>query len=237
MNPAAWSYAAIAVVLLAWCPQLALVVGGLIILSARLQSKHVSFFTRGSGRTSPLVMILRMFGLSVGGMCVIAMVLVAGGVLSTPLTSLWLILMAPVSIFCLFMWVTQNAITEVIFRGRNDTYDHFRATGGDAFCDQLPWPFNTDSEVVRQGGLPEPEYTNLHFVPDSTWTFQCPNCGARLEHMHYACWHCGYNWGNSPWEYECGACGVRVPEGHHGCWNCGNRGSPGPSDADNPFVI
>jgi len=197
-----------------------------------------------SGRTSPIVMILKMFGLSVGGMCVIASVLAIGGVMSTPLTSLWLILMAPavaVGIFCLFMWVSQNVLMDGILRGRNKNYDSFRDNGGDVFFDQLPWPFNTDSEAVRQSGLAEPEYNNPNFVPDPNWEYQCSNCGARCEHTHYACWHCGYNWGKAPWEYECGACGVRVPEGHHGCWNCGNHGanetgsSPASTDGTAPI--
>ena len=236
MKPATWSYAAIAMVLLSWFPPLAILVAGLIVLIPWLKSKKFDFginnkttavTTVRTGRTSPITMIAKMFGLSVGGMCTIAAVLAIGGVVSTPLTSIWLILGAPalaVGVFCAFMWVTQNFIMDAVFRGRDKSYDHFRDTGGDAFFDKLPWPWNSDSEAVRQGGLPEPKYDNPNFVPDPSWDYQCPNCAARLEHTHYACWNCGYNWGKPPWEYKCGACSVRVPEGHRGCWNCGNHG-------------
>lgn len=54
----------------------------------------------------------------------------------------------------------------------------------------LPWPWNPDPISVRQGGFPEPQYTD--FVPPDSWMYQCPNCGARVPESHGVCWRCNY---------------------------------------------
>lgn len=54
----------------------------------------------------------------------------------------------------------------------------------------LPWPWNPDPLVVRQGGFAEPTYTN--FVPPDTWMYQCPKCGARVPEAVCVCWNCNY---------------------------------------------
>ena len=38
--------------------------------------------------------------------------------------------------------------------------------------------------------LPEPRYTT--FVPPQDWTYQCPKCGARVQHAIDVCWNCNY---------------------------------------------
>jgi hypothetical protein len=38
--------------------------------------------------------------------------------------------------------------------------------------------------------IPEPEY--LGFMPPDNWRYQCPECGARVEHAIDSCWNCGY---------------------------------------------
>ena len=50
--------------------------------------------------------------------------------------------------------------------------------------------FNFDSELIRDGGFEEPEYTG--FVPPADWRFQCPACGARQPFDFGVCWLCGY---------------------------------------------
>lgn len=225
--PTAWSYAAIAFAVFCWAPPVALLAGGLIVFIAwcngeRTQSKSWNPVRRW--RSSRVLMVAKFFALIIGILLVPAAILSAGGETSTPLTNVGWILMCAGVITAVFVggfWLVQNVLMDLIFRGRNASYDHFRETGGDPFFDnQMRWPFNTDSETVRLGGLPEPEYNNPNYQPQLDWDYQCPNCGARLPDDHNACWHCGYNWGGPPWEYECGTCGVRVPT-EHGCWNCG----------------
>lgn len=77
----------------------------------------------------------------------------------------------------------------VIFYGRNPEYHAYRRNGGDPYFDNLPRPFNTDSKSVRQTGLAEP---NSNFTPPKSWQFQCPRCGARVEHQIDVCWNCNY---------------------------------------------
>lgn len=69
-------------------------------------------------------------------------------------------------------------------------YYHVRRAGWHPFWDRL-WPiFNRDSELIRNGGFEEPEYTD--FIPPADWKYQCPVCGARQPFDYGVCWLCGY---------------------------------------------
>lgn len=88
-----------------------------------------------------------------------------------------------------FCWLFVNITMAVLF-GRSPEYQRYRRSGGDPYLDSLPPPFNPDSEVTRETGLKEPEHGS--FVPPSGWRFQCPRCGARVEHQIDVCWNCRY---------------------------------------------
>lgn len=69
-------------------------------------------------------------------------------------------------------------------------YYTVRRAGWHPFWDRL-WPiFNPDSDLIRDGGFEEPEYTG--FVPPADWQHQCPVCGARQPFEFGVCWLCGY---------------------------------------------
>lgn len=68
-------------------------------------------------------------------------------------------------------------------------YYAVRRAGWHPFWDRL-WPiFNPDSELIRDGGFEEPEYTD--FIPPPEWVFQCPVCGARQPYQVCVCWIAG----------------------------------------------
>lgn len=66
-----------------------------------------------------------------------------------------------------------------------------KQSGYSFFWDTFPPPWNPDSQFVRAGGLPEPQYKN-GFVPPSHWQYQCPRCGARWETNFGQCYNCDY---------------------------------------------
>lgn len=88
-----------------------------------------------------------------------------------------------------FGWLVVNIGTRLIC-GRDPEFQRYLRNGGDPYFDTLPSPMNPDSKVTRQSGLQEPEYDS--FVPPRHWRFQCPRCGARVEHRIDVCWRCGY---------------------------------------------
>lgn len=69
-------------------------------------------------------------------------------------------------------------------------YQAWRRHGGRPYWDGLQWPINTATESEIYTGLKEPNYTD--FVPPPDWRYQCPNCGARVEHQIDVCWNCNY---------------------------------------------
>lgn len=70
-------------------------------------------------------------------------------------------------------------------------YYAVRRAGWHPCWDGRLWPiFNPDSELIRDGGFEEPEYT--YFVPPADWQFQCPVCGARQPYQKCVCWACEY---------------------------------------------
>ncbi len=50
--------------------------------------------------------------------------------------------------------------------------------------------FNHDSELIKDGGFAEPEYTG--FIPPKHFRYQCPRCLVRVEHSFGVCWNCSY---------------------------------------------
>lgn len=55
------------------------------------------------------------------------------------------------------------------------------------------WNWDVNSLMPKSGphtGLAEPVYTD--FVPPQHWRYQCPSCGARVQHNVGTCWNCHY---------------------------------------------
>ncbi len=85
-------------------------------------------------------------------------------------------------------WLITNVGMGLLF-GRKAEYQAYKNSGGDPFFDSLPRVFNPDSQSVRETGQDEPRSS---FVPPASWQFQCPQCGARVEHRIDTCWKCSY---------------------------------------------
>lgn len=92
-------------------------------------------------------------------------------------------------LFTVVGWVINTVAGEALY-GRNVEYQNWKKNGGRPYWDSLGSPINTASQIERQTGLAEPEYTD--FVPPADWCYQCPACGARVERQIDVCWRCGY---------------------------------------------
>ncbi len=114
-----------------------------------------------------------------------------------------------IGLLVLFVWGGTNLIA-LLFMGNDPEYRAWRREGGDPYFDNLPPPFNTDSNTQRDGGLAEPEYEG--FVPPDDWVHQCPKCGARWEHAVGVCWNCNYGSDMA----QCAGCGEFVKEPNPG---------------------
>ena len=110
----------------------------------------------------------------------------------------------------LFSWTGVRVIGAVCY-GHDPAYRKYIAKGGDPYFDGLPPPFNSDSWTQRIGGLREPV---TDFIPPEHWRFQCPRCGARVEHGNSMCWNCGH--GNDL--SQCHGCGTIVREPSFGAF-------------------
>lgn len=87
-----------------------------------------------------------------------------------------------------FAWAVTN-LGMALIHGRSSQYHAYRQSGGDPYFDSLPWPLNPDSRQVRETGMAEPQTA---FRPPASWKFQCPVCGARVQHRIDVCWNCNY---------------------------------------------
>ncbi|TWT55469.1 hypothetical protein KOR42_28550 [Thalassoglobus neptunius] len=65
-------------------------------------------------------------------------------------------------------WLITNVGMSLLF-GRNAEYERYKTVGGDSFIDSMP-------------RLPK----------ESSWQFECPVCGAPVEHRIDICGQCGY---------------------------------------------
>jgi hypothetical protein len=90
---------------------------------------------------------------------------------------------------CLIGMIFHGSIVFLFFRGTSEYYQA-KSTGFRWFFDSIPGIFNPDSDATRHTGNAEPKVE--HFKPPENWKYQCPVCGARVEHKIDCCWHCGY---------------------------------------------
>jgi len=145
---------------------------------------------RGPHRTPISVLIARIFA----AMWAISFVLLAlcwNNMTGGNFWSFWEICWASMAttLFITGWYWVFNKGGEQLIKNHPD-YRQFKAAGGHHFWDTLPRILNPDSDVVRRGGVREPEYTD--FVPPADWRFQCPVCGARLQFNPDVCWRCNY---------------------------------------------
>lgn len=91
--------------------------------------------------------------------------------------------------FILFwQMVVQTIAHYFIYPFADPNYYALRKSGWHPYWDTTV--YNHDSELIRDGGFEEPEYTG--FVPPKHFRFQCPRCLARVEHSFGVCWNCSY---------------------------------------------
>ena len=89
--------------------------------------------------------------------------------------------------FTLAGWVGVTAGSQVLLR--NDAeFQKWKQRGGRPFWDgALGWPINTASDIERETGIAEPEYTT--WTPPAHFKYQCPKCGSRVEKKIDVCWN------------------------------------------------
>ncbi|HQZ64391.1 MAG TPA: hypothetical protein PLY87_04915 [Planctomycetaceae bacterium] len=158
-----------------------------------------------SQRTSPIQVLFRTFATIFSGLLLIAGILVIGGVQSTPLTPLSLLLvtaMSVTSIYHGFMWLGCRVAFSALF-GETQKYKEFRESGGDPWFSYGSWPFNTDSEQVRMTGNDEPEIR---------WF--CNHCAAEAIDLEAPCRVCGWE------QWKCGRCGTPIRTNGAPCSRC-----------------
>ncbi len=98
-----------------------------------------------------------------------------------------------------FAWAFVRVGMALMY-GRSSQYHAYRQSGGDPYFDSLPSPLNPDSRQVRETGMAEPRTS---FIPPASWKYQCPVCGARVQHRIDVCWNCNYGSdGNSSAYFE-----------------------------------
>ena len=98
-----------------------------------------------------------------------------------------------VTVWVILFWqmVVHTIAHYYLYPFVDPNYYSVRRAGWHPFWDVTA--FNFDSELIKDGGFEEPEYTG--FVPPTHWRFQCPVCGARQQTNFGVCWYPGCNYG------------------------------------------
>lgn len=87
-----------------------------------------------------------------------------------------------------WQWVAHSIGHHLVYPLVDHNYDTIRKAGWSPIWDGSS--FNHDSELIKNGGFEEPEYTD--FVPPDYFRYQCPRCLVRVEHSFGVCWNCSY---------------------------------------------
>lgn len=141
-------------------------------------------------RSSPLSIVLRFFFFVLVTYIVIAFLWN-----SLSARPMWTFTEMVLSALCFVGFVVMLGLVVVplgakLLLGNSPGYQQWTAQGGRPFWDSVPSPFNPDSDLTRDTGYPEPQYTG--FVPPRHWQYQCPSCNAKVEHQAGVCWRCNY---------------------------------------------
>ena len=143
-----------------------------------------------TNRPSAIVLMGRMFAAIFIIMFLISKIFNSlSGMTMFPLPGVIIASMMLTVICTVIGWVVVTGGMEAL-HGNDSEYKNWKAQGGRPYWDTLEWPINTATPIERLTGLAEPKYSN--FVPPSSYRFQCPRCGARVEHQIDVCWNCGY---------------------------------------------
>ena len=143
-----------------------------------------------SSHPSPVVLIARMFGFNLVGCFLISLFWnVLSGSNMFPVGVVFWVAVILTVIFVSIGCATVTMGSEVLLKDDSE-FQEWKAQGGRPYWDSLPSPINPATEIERQTGLAEPQYTD--FVPPVWFRFQRPNCGARVEKKIDICWRCGY---------------------------------------------
>jgi len=97
--------------------------------------------------------------------------------------TLWVILF--------WQWVAHTIAHHLVYPYVDINYYTIRKAGWHPYWDTTT--FNHDTELIKDGGFEEPEYTD--FVPPEHWKYQCPVCGVRLEANFGVYWNTACNYG------------------------------------------
>ncbi len=87
-----------------------------------------------------------------------------------------------------WQWVAHTIAHHFVYPYVDHNYATIRKAGWHPYWDTTA--FNFDSELIKDGGFQEPEYTG--FIPPEHFRFQCPRCLVRVEHSFGVCWNCSY---------------------------------------------
>ena len=156
-------------------------------LAATLACLGVIWFwdvARKPPRTLPSVILTRML---ITSMLVFSIVLLLGGG-----WYFWFMLSHSVVWMLVWLQLFVHRIGHHFIYPHDPSGNYFdvRRAGWHPFWDRL-WPiFNPDTELIRDGGIQEPQYAG--FAPPLHWRCQCPKCGSRVQHQIDVCWNCRY---------------------------------------------
>ena len=142
------------------------------------------------GRSSAVVIVVRMFCtiFLIAFACSIFWNSLSGRTMLSLEVAFWVAVVLTV-LFLVIGWVVVTVGGNLLL-GDDRDFKQWKDQGGRPYLDSLPSPINPDSSITKLTGLAEPQYTD--FVPPSSWRFQCPACGARVEKKIDVCWRCSY---------------------------------------------
>ena len=143
------------------------------------------WWDRGRAPRSAVSVVIRNMGLS---FCVVWSFLLLFG---AGWFFWYMISHATIWVFLFWQYVVYAFAHHFIYPYVDPNYHNVRKAGWHPIWDG--GSFNFDSQIIKDGGFEEPEYTG--FVPPEDWRFQCPVCGARQQTDFGVCWYPGCNYG------------------------------------------
>jgi hypothetical protein len=147
----------------------------------------------------PVLLVLRMFATVFIIVCLIAMFWnTLSGRDMFPMTVAFWVAVVLTIMFTAAGWAGATVGSKV-FLNNDPGHQNWKRRGGRPFWDTVGWPINTATDIERETGIPEPQYTT--FVPPASWRYQCPSCGARVEKQIDVCWNCSYGANNDNTAY------------------------------------
>ena len=138
----------------------------------------------------PVLLVLRMFGTVFIIVFLISMFwntlswMAGAGTMFPMAVAFWVAVVLTVS-----GW-TGATVGSTVFLRNHEGHQNWKKRGGRPFWDTVGWPINTATDIERETGIAEPEYTT--WTPPAHFKYQCPKCGSRVEKKIDVCWNCNY---------------------------------------------